>query len=97
MKIRKNKAVLFTCNFFCFLVFSVILSKFVGHFKSGPSSWKEIAVYSPLYIIGSLIFAVRITWGGGSDDLIDFFANRRKKKRINKTSEDGKNENKPNE
>ena len=81
MKIRKNKAVLFICGFLGCMIIIILSSKFFGHFKSGPSSWKEIGQYLPLSIICSLGFAAWMTWSGVGDNLIEFFANRRKNKK----------------
>jgi hypothetical protein len=81
MKTRKNKAILFTCNFFGILIFITLLSKFLGHFKSGPFSWEEIVQFLPLSIFCSLGFAAWVTWGGDGDNLIEFFTNRRKNKK----------------
>ncbi len=81
MKIRKNKIVLFIGNFLGFLVISVFLQKNFDSFQRPPATWKEIADYSFLYIIGSLGFAAWVTWGGVGDSLIEFFVNRRKNKK----------------
>ncbi len=81
MKTRKNKAILFTCSFFGLLVFITLSSKFLDIFKMGTSSWEEIGRYLPLNIICSLGFAAWMTWSGVGDNLIEFFANRRKNKK----------------
>ena len=81
MKIRKNKVVLFIGSFLFFLVFSVFLQKNFDSFQRPPATWKEIAHYFLLYIIGSLGFAAWMTWGRVGDNLIEFFANRRKNKK----------------
>lgn len=81
MKLRKNKAIIFTCNFFFMLVFITLSSKYFDIFNMGPSSWEEIGQYLPLSIICSLGFAAWMTWSRVGDNLIEFFTNRRKNKK----------------
>lgn len=79
-KINKKKAVLFICSFLTILAFTILPTKFFG-FRGDIYTWKDIGYALPIYMISSFGFAAWMTWSGVGDNLIEFFANRRKNKK----------------
>ena len=79
-KINKKKVVFFICNFIVLLFFSILMSKFAAR-HGRNCSWEEITQWLPMRIIGSLVLAAWITWGGLGDELIDVFSSRKKRRK----------------